>query len=46
MHDQPETTEREEELAGTERHQDEDAMRWPAHDDPERPHEQEGEEES
>ena len=36
MEDHPEPSEREEELADTERHQDEEAMRGAAHDDPPR----------
>ena len=34
MHDDPEPTEDEHELAATERHEDEDAMRGPEHHDP------------
>jgi hypothetical protein len=34
MRDQPEPSEREDELASTERQQDEDAMRYPGHEDP------------
>ena len=34
MHDNPEPTEEEHEQAVTERQQDEDAMRYPKHDDP------------
>jgi hypothetical protein len=36
MTEQPEHTETEDELAGTERHQDEEAMRGPEHHDPPR----------
>ena len=36
MEDHPEPSEREEELADTERHQDEEAMRGAGHDDPPR----------
>ena len=39
MHEQPEPTEEEDELAATERQRDEDAMRGYEHDDPPRPHE-------
>jgi hypothetical protein len=35
MHDNPEPTEEENEQAPTERQQDEDAMRYPEHHDPE-----------
>ena len=34
MHDQPEPTEEERELAVEERQTEEEAMRYPAHDDP------------
>jgi hypothetical protein len=34
MHDQPEPTESEEELASTERQSEEEAMRYPGHDEP------------
>jgi hypothetical protein len=37
MTEQPEHTETEDELASTERHQDEEAMRGAEHDDPPRP---------
>jgi hypothetical protein len=37
MRDQPEPTEREQELASSERQQDEDAMRYPGHEDPDLP---------
>ena len=40
MHDQPEPTEEEQEQAGTERHQEEDAMRYPQHEDPQLPDEE------
>ncbi|HEY1370167.1 MAG TPA: hypothetical protein VGF23_23775 [Gaiellaceae bacterium] len=35
MHENPEPTEEEHEQAATERHRQEDAMRYPEHDDPE-----------
>ena len=34
MHDNPEPTETEQELAQTERQQEEEGMRYPSHDDP------------
>ena len=34
MHDQPEPTETEDELASTERQHEEESMRYPGHDDP------------
>jgi hypothetical protein len=42
MHDQPEATEDEQELA-QERQDEEEAMRAPGHDDPDRPAEEERE---
>jgi hypothetical protein len=42
MHDNPEPTETEQELAQTERQQDEDAMRYPSHDDPDEAAERSG----
>jgi hypothetical protein len=45
MTEQPEHTETEEELARTERHQDEEAMRGPEHHDPPRPGDDEDDEE-
>jgi hypothetical protein len=43
MEDHPEPTETEDELAATERHQDEEAMRGAEHDDPTRPDEEDDE---
>ena len=40
MHDEPESTETEDELAATERHQEEEAMRAPEHHDLPRPDEE------
>lgn len=37
MRDQPEPTEREQELARSDRQQDEEAMRYAGHEDPELP---------
>jgi hypothetical protein len=34
MHDQPEPTETEDELASTERQHEEESMRYPGHEDP------------
>jgi hypothetical protein len=45
MHDQPEPSEREEELAATERHREEDAKTGAGHDDPSREYGEEHEEE-
>jgi hypothetical protein len=41
MHDQPEPTEEEQEQATEERGSDEEAQRYPAHDDPPSPDEDE-----
>ena len=43
MEDHPEPTEHEDELATTERHQDEEAMRGPDHENPRREDEEDGE---
>jgi hypothetical protein len=45
MHDQPEPTEREDELAATERHREEDAKTGAGHDDPQREYRQEEDDE-
>jgi hypothetical protein len=44
MEDHPEPTEHEDELAATERHREEDAMRGAEHHDPPRPEDEEDDE--
>jgi hypothetical protein len=44
MEDHPEPSEHEDELAGTDRHQDEEAMRGPEHHDPPRADDEEDDE--
>ena len=44
MHDQPEPTDTEDELASTERQHEEESMRYPGHDDPDDDAEDESEE--
>jgi hypothetical protein len=46
VHDNPETTETEQELAQTERQQEEEATRYPSHEDPDEEAERAGTEES
>ena len=46
MHDNPEATETEQELAQTERQREEEATRYPSHEDPDEEAERAGTEES
>jgi hypothetical protein len=46
MHENPDATEEEQELAQTERQQEEEGMRYPGHDDPDKEAERSGDDDA